>query len=31
MHGRILTEYINNADVITTGSLPLRGEENSSA
>jgi hypothetical protein len=25
MHRRILTEYINNADAITTGSLPLRG------
>jgi hypothetical protein len=25
MHRRILTEYINNVDAITTGSLPLRG------
>jgi hypothetical protein len=25
MHGMILTEYINNADAITTGSLLLRG------
>jgi hypothetical protein len=25
MHGRILTEYIDNADAITTRSLPLRG------